>query len=183
MPSSSGGRPPSRAGSNALAGRRLRDRDELLVRRDEVDLLVVDAVLGRNGDRNQEDAEDVGHRGTRSAGAARRRGRAARVSVAARVREICGRCSELAPRRDRRGRSSEFVAVTGETLYLGGSGRGAVRASPGRPQGGEEPLGVERGHTARARGGDCLAVDVVLHVAGSEDAGDVVSVVPGFVTR
>ncbi len=42
-----------------LAGRRLRDRDEPLGRRDHVDLLVVDAVFSRDDDREQEDAEDV----------------------------------------------------------------------------------------------------------------------------
>ena len=42
-----------------LARRRLHDRDELLVRRDEVDLLVVDAILFGDGDRQQEDPEDV----------------------------------------------------------------------------------------------------------------------------
>ena len=38
---------------------------------------------------------------------------------------------------------------------------------------GEVALGVERRHAARAGGGDRLAVDVVLDVAGREDAGDV----------
>ena len=42
-----------------LARRRLRDRDELLARRDEVDLLVVDAILVGDGDGEEEDAEDV----------------------------------------------------------------------------------------------------------------------------
>ena len=37
----------------------------------------------------------------------------------------------------------------------------------------EEPLGVEGRHAAGARRGDRLAVDVVLHVAGREDARDV----------
>ena len=37
----------------------------------------------------------------------------------------------------------------------------------------EEALGVERGHRARAGGGDCLAVGVILHVACGEDARDV----------
>ena len=38
---------------------------------------------------------------------------------------------------------------------------------------GEQALGVERRHTAGAGGGDRLAVDVILHVAGGEDAVDV----------
>ena len=37
----------------------------------------------------------------------------------------------------------------------------------------EKPLGIECAHRAGARGGDRLAVDVVLHVADGEDAGDV----------
>ncbi len=37
----------------------------------------------------------------------------------------------------------------------------------------EEALGVERGHRARAGGGDRLAVRVILHVARGEDARDV----------
>ena len=42
-----------------LAGRRLRDGDQPLSRRDEVDLLVVDAILRGHRDRQQEDPEDV----------------------------------------------------------------------------------------------------------------------------
>ncbi len=42
-----------------LAGRSLGDGDEDVRRRDEVDLLVVDAVLVRDGDRHEEDAEHV----------------------------------------------------------------------------------------------------------------------------
>ena len=42
-----------------FARRCLRDRDEPLARRDEVDLLVIDAILVGDGDRNEEDAEDV----------------------------------------------------------------------------------------------------------------------------
>ena len=42
-----------------LAGRRLRDRHELLGREDEVDLLVVDAILVGNGDRDEQHADDV----------------------------------------------------------------------------------------------------------------------------
>src|SRR5688572_7437605 len=38
---------------------------------------------------------------------------------------------------------------------------------------GEEPLRVERGGAARPGGGDRLPVDVILHVAGGEDARDV----------
>ena len=38
---------------------RLRDRDEPLARRDEVDLLVVDAILVGDGHGHEEDAEDV----------------------------------------------------------------------------------------------------------------------------
>ena len=34
----------------------------------------------------------------------------------------------------------------------------------------QEPLCVERRRAAGARGGDCLAVDMVLDVAGGEDA-------------
>ena len=34
----------------------------------------------------------------------------------------------------------------------------------------QEPLGVERGHTARAGGGDRLPVRVVLHIPGGKDA-------------
>ena len=42
-----------------LVRRRLDDGDEALVRRDEVDLLVVDPVLRGDRDREQEDPEDV----------------------------------------------------------------------------------------------------------------------------
>src|SRR5690606_35159632 len=35
----------------------------------------------------------------------------------------------------------------------------------------EEPLGLKRRHAAHARGGDGLAVHLVLHVAGGIDAG------------
>ena len=42
-----------------LAGRRLGDGDEDLGRRDEVDLLVVEAILGRDCDRHEEDADHV----------------------------------------------------------------------------------------------------------------------------
>ena len=62
MPTRSSGRHASFAGfgsNGGLARRRLRDRDELLAGRDEVDLLVVDAVLVGDGDRHEEDAEDV----------------------------------------------------------------------------------------------------------------------------
>src|SRR5581483_9966346 len=38
---------------------------------------------------------------------------------------------------------------------------------------GEQPLGVERRHTAGARRRHRLAIDVILHVAGGEDAADV----------
>ena len=50
-----------------------------------------------------------------------------------------------------------------------------------RPEflGGEELLGIERGHAAGAGGGDRLAVDFVHHVAAGEHAGDRVRVVPG----
>ena len=43
-----------------LSGRRLRDRDEDVGRRDQVDLLVVDPVFVLDCDRDQEDAEYVG---------------------------------------------------------------------------------------------------------------------------
>ena len=62
MPTSSCSRQASFAGfgSNACSpGRRLGDRDEGVERRDEIDLLVVDAILVRNGDRDQEDPQDV----------------------------------------------------------------------------------------------------------------------------
>ena len=42
-----------------LARRRLRDRHECVHRRDEVDLLVVEAILGGHLDREQQDPEDV----------------------------------------------------------------------------------------------------------------------------
>ena len=44
--------------------------------------------------------------------------------------------------------------------------------SPRYSCGGEEFLGVERGHAAGAGGGDRLAVDLVHHVAAGEHAGD-----------
>jgi len=40
-------------------------------------------------------------------------------------------------------------------------------------EGGQEPFRVERRHTAGAGGGHGLAVDMILHVAGGEDARDV----------
>ena len=42
-----------------LSRRRLGDRHEGIERRDEIDLLVVHAILVRNGDRDEEDPEDV----------------------------------------------------------------------------------------------------------------------------
>ena len=62
MPTSSCARHASFAGlrvERLLARRRLRDRDEDVERRDEVDLLVVDAILVGNRDRDEEDPEDV----------------------------------------------------------------------------------------------------------------------------
>ena len=55
-----------------LVRRRLRHRQQLLGGEDEVDLLVVDGVLGRDRHGDDEDAEDVGRRGSRAAVAARR---------------------------------------------------------------------------------------------------------------
>src|SRR3954447_19998965 len=71
--------------------------------------------------------------------------------------------------------SSRSIHSATRRAYFGG------RLAPGRRLGrhqvavlsGEKPLGIERAHRARARGGDRLAVHVVLHVADGEDAGDI----------
>ena len=78
------------------------------------------------------------------------------------------------PRRDRGGRSSRRVATPSEA-------RRRRRSRPRNGEGvvevtlllGEEALGVERAHAARAGGGHGLPVDVVLHVADREHARDV----------
>ena len=60
--------------------------------------------------------------------------------------------------------------------YRRGAGRRTLRVGrrAARQRGvallAQEPLRVERGRAARAGGGDGLAVDVVLDVAGGEDA-------------
>src|SRR3954451_9396835 len=71
--------------------------------------------------------------------------------------------------------SSRSIHSATRRAYFGG------RLASGRRLGGHQvavpcckkPLGIERPHGARARGGDRLAVDVVLHVADGEHAGDV----------
>src|SRR4051812_25096541 len=71
--------------------------------------------------------------------------------------------------------SSRSIHSATRRAYFGG------RLAPGCGLGGhqmalacgEKPLGVERSHRARAGRRDRLAVDVVLHVADGEHAGDV----------
>ena len=161
-----------------LARRRLRDRDELLRRHDEVDLLVVEAILARDRDREQEDAEDVV--------AVRLDARPRLVVVDVRREQRrerrrlrCRPAGALAapPRSDRRGRSSAGASGTSGGYAPLRTGRCLpVRRQRGAGMAferGEVPLGVERAHTARAGGRDRLAVDVILHVADGEHAGDV----------
>ena len=178
-----------------LVRRGLRDRHELLGREDEVDLLVVDAVLVGHRDGDEEDADDVGavrvdprprlvvvherreqHRERGRVDV--RPGGAPRSSSAVRVDQVDpalgdGHSPRLAAPSAAQPGLASTAAAGARRRGLGlGPRRGERRARVALELG-EVALGVEGAHTARAGGRDRLAVDVILHVADREHAGDV----------
>ncbi len=159
-----------------LSGGRLRDGDERVAGDDEVDLLVVEPVLRRHLDRQQQDPEHV--IAVRLDARARlvvvdvrleERGDRGRVDALRKVRAqlVFGRVDEVDPLRASLGHTTRLARSAGRS-DLGGFGccRGAWMTLERC----EELLGVEGCHAARSRRGDCLAVGVVLDVAGREHA-------------
>ena len=153
------------------------------MREDEVDLLVVDAVLVADGDGDEEDAEDVVAVALRASAAARPRAAGGASSrVDRRLLELVRRLLRAAPRASGRAGRSRLrpsrprIRRRGAAYDLRrlGFGRGAVSAVPRGPPAAARKRSASRArHTAAAGGGDRLAVDVILDVARREDAGDV----------
>ena len=120
-----------------LARRRLRDRDELIRRHHEVDLLVVQTILARRPRRGAGGCRGRRCHASRCAAAARRRGREERAAPRAQSAR-CRPAASLAapPRSDRRGRSSAGGRARPEATPRSGRDavyRFAVSAVPGCP--------------------------------------------------
>ena len=154
-------------------------RYELLAGRDQVDLLVEDAILLADADRDEEDAEDVVIVALEPrAGLVVVPRRPQQVLERAVVDLVRDRVPAAPPRSGRAGRSTR-PSGRGYELARLDPGLFGFRARRGRrgarvPFARREPaLGVEGGHRPAPGRGHGLAVGVVDDVAGREDALDV----------